>query len=225
MLQIKQKNLIYKLIVLVSLLLATPILINAYILQQGENQINTTSAQVAPAETAIVLGARVYSNGNASPVLMDRLDTAIELYQAGKVKKLLLTGDHGQTNYDEVNNMRKYVLSKGVPDVDIFMDHAGFSTYESMYRARDVFAVKKAVVVTQQFHLPRALYIARAMGLEVSGIVADKRDYVGMDYLELREFLARNKAFLQLHILHSKPTYLGPVIPITGDGRLTQDQV
>lgn len=143
-------------------------------------------------DVAIVLGAKVLSNGSPSTVLADRLDTGIQLYKSGRVKKLLFTGDHGQTNYDEVNNMRRYAVSKGVPEKDIFMDHAGFSTYDSMYRARDIFLVNKAVILTQEFHLPRSLYIARV------------------------------KAFLQLSI-NMKPKYLGPAIPISGDGRATKD--
>jgi len=127
-------------------------------------QDGVSSIEEAPAaDAAIVLGAKVFKSGALSQVLADRMDTGIELYQKGKVKKLLLTGDHGQTSYDEVNAMRRYALERGVPDEDIFMDHAGFSTYDSMYRARDVFMVRKAIIVTQEFHLSRALFIARAV--------------------------------------------------------------
>lgn len=173
-------------------------------------------------DVAVVLGAKVLGNGLPSAVLADRLDTGIQLYKVGRVKKLLLTGDHGQTNYDEVNNMRRYAVSKGVPEEDIFMDHAGFSTYDSMYRARDIFLVNKAVIVTQEFHLPRALYIARSLGLDAKGVRADKRNYIGAGYLSFREVFARVKAFLQLSI-NMKPKYLGPAIPISGDGRATKD--
>ncbi len=183
-----------------------------------------TVADSPKADAAIVLGARVYQSGALSPVLADRLDTGIQLYKEGKVKKLLLTGDHGQTTYDEVNNMRLYALGQGVPEEDIFMDHAGFSTYESMYRARDVFQVKTAVIVTQEFHLPRALYIARALGLKASGVRADKREYIGEDYLRFRELLANTKAAAQLAV-HDRPAYLGPEIPIWGDGRATKDKI
>ena len=179
--------------------------------------------QAPQADAAIVLGAKVFSSGAVSQVLADRLDTGIELYQKSRVRKLLLTGDHGQVTYDEVNNMRLYALQRGVPEEDIFMDHAGFSTYDSMYRARDVFKVKKAIIVTQEFHLPRAMYIARKMGLEVSGVQADKRQYVGENYLFYREVLARTKAVAQLAI-SMKPKYLGPAIPISGDGRATKDK-
>lgn len=174
------------------------------------------------AETAIILGARVYPSGALSPVLADRVTTGIELYKQGKVKKLLLTGDHGQTTYDEVNHMRQFALERGVPAEDIFMDHAGFSTYDSMYRARDIFLVSKAIIVTQEFHLSRALYIARTLGIEASGVKADKRQYVGENYLYFREVLARTKASAQI-MLRMKPKYLGPEIPISGDGRETKD--
>lgn len=187
----------------------------------GSTGVYTIDEQFS-SDVAIVLGAKVLGNGSPSTVLADRLDTGIELYKSGRVKKLLLSGDHGQTNYDEVNNMRRYAISKGVPEEDIFMDHAGFSTYDSMYRARDIFLVNKAVIVTQEFHLPRALFIARSLGLDAKGVTADKRKYVGAGYLSFREVFARTKAFLQLSI-RTKPKYLGPAIPISGDGRTTKD--
>ncbi len=173
-------------------------------------------------DAAVILGAKILKNGFPSQVLADRLDAGIELYKSGKVKKLLMTGDHGQVTYDEVNGMRRYAISKGVPEQDIFMDHAGFSTYDSMYRARDIFLIKKAVIVTQEFHLPRALYIARSLGLEVDGVIADKREYVGESYLNFREVFARTKAVAQVAI-SMKPKYLGPAISISGDGRSTND--
>lgn len=193
---------------------------NYSVYEAGSKGIYSTD-NAPQAEAAVVLGARVYKSGALSQVLVDRMDTGIELYQKGKVKKLLLTGDHGQITYDEVNAMRKYALSRGVSDKDIFMDHAGFSTYDSMYRAKEVFMVKKALLVTQEFHLPRALYIARAVGLKANGVTADKREYIGMDYIYFREILARTKAAAQV-IISMKPKYLGPSIPISGDGRLTK---
>ena len=119
--------------------------------------------------------------------------------------------------------MRRFLENKGVPPTDIFMDHAGFDTYDSMYRARDVFQVKDAVVVTQRFHLPRALWIAERMGLETQGVVADRRPYAGAEYYDYREMAARVKAFGEV-LFQRKPVFLGPVIPITGDGRATHDQ-
>ncbi len=181
---------------------------------------NVASAAGAPtAQVAIILGAKAWRD-RPSPMLADRLDIGIELYKAGKVPKLLLSGDHGTTSYDEVNTMRAYVLARGVPEADVFTDHAGFSTYDTMYRARDVFLVERALVVTQGFHLARAVYTARALGLTATGVAADQHDYPGVTLqLTLRDWLARVKAVVQLHVLHASPRFLGPSIPITGDGR------
>lgn len=180
-------------------------------------------ADVQPAQAALVLGAYVFPDGRPSAMVEDRLIMAESLYKAGKVKKILISGDHGRVEYDEVNAMRRYLEAKGVPTADIFMDHAGFDTYDSMYRARDVFQVHSAVVVTQRFHLPRAVWLARQMGLEAEGVVADRWVYDKASYYEAREVLARVKAFGEW-LFQRKPVFLGPVIPITGDGRATHDQ-
>jgi len=155
-------------------------------------------------------------------MLADRVETAVELYVQGKVKKILMTGDHGWDSYDEVNSMRKYARSRGIPDTDIFMDHAGFCTYDSMFRAREVFQVDSAVIVTQNFHLPRAVYIARELGIPAVGLSADRHIYAGAGAYAWREIPARVKAFAQV-IFDDKPRFLGPVISISGDGRSTHD--
>ncbi|MFZ5598131.1 MAG: SanA/YdcF family protein [Bacillota bacterium] len=187
----------------------------------GKNIVSP--AEAPQAQAALVLGAYVLPDGSLSHMLRDRVETAVELYKNGKVDKLLMTGDHGQASYDEVNHMRRYAEEMGVPAEDIFMDHAGFSTYESMYRGRDVFKVESAIIVTQAFHLPRAVYIARSLGIEAKGVKADKHLYRGVEYNEAREVLARNKDFFNVHFLKPQPTFLGPVISITGDGRQTRD--
>jgi SanA protein len=174
------------------------------------------------ADAAIILGARVYTDGTLSPMLTDRVETGVRLYKLGKVKKLLLSGDHGQVTYDEVNAMLQYALDRGVPDEDVFTDHAGFSTYDTMYRARDVFLVKTALVVTQGFHLARAVYTARSLGLEATGVPADIQPYVHERRFAMRDWLARTKAFLQLNITKPEPRYLGPTLPIDGDGAATR---
>lgn len=174
-------------------------------------------------QAAIVLGAYVFPDGRVCDMLADRIITAVELYKGKKVRKIIMTGDHGRNSYDEVNSMRRYAEKLGVPTEDIFMDHAGFSTYESMYRARDIFMVDSAVVVTQTFHLPRALYTAESMGLKAVGVKADRHVYAGAEYYEMREIPARLKAFAQIHLLRSKPTFLGEAIPVDGDGTLTHD--
>lgn len=188
----------------------------------GRSAIRTAETSPA-AQTAVVLGALVYPDGRVSPMVAERLETTYELYRLGKVGRVLITGDHGQVEYDEVNAMRRYLEAKGVPPAHIFMDHAGFDTYDSLYRARAVFQVRSALVVTQRFHLPRALYIARRLGVEAHGVAADRFIYRDALYYEVREAAARIKAFGEV-FLRRKPVFLGPVIPITGDGRETHDQ-
>ncbi len=198
--------------------------VNVYIGKYSKKYIHK-KGNSPKAHTAIILGAKVYKSGKLSGMLEDRVLTGLELYRKGKVRKLLLTGDHGGKRYDEVNNMRKYLLKKRVAAKDIFMDHAGFSTYDSMYRAREIFHVKDAVVVTQGFHIARAVYIARHLGINATGIIADRRKYKKSSRIkaEIRETAARVKAFLFVHVFKPEPRFLGKSIPITGDGRKTLD--
>lgn len=182
--------------------------------------------QDAPAADAVlVLGAYVTPSGRVSDMLRDRLTVGLELYQAGRAPKLLVSGDHGQKEYDEVNAMKQFLKDQQVSSQDIFMDHAGFSTYESIYRARDIFQVKRVIIVTQEYHLVRALFIARELGLEAYGVPAD-RHYYGqvMQYYHLREIAARNKDYLLAKVFRPKPTFLGEAIPVSGDGRATDDK-
>jgi SanA protein len=208
---------------LVVVLLGGFVAVNLYTQAEGGRHSVSSPREAPEAEVAIILGARVYSNGEPSPMLADRLETGVQLYKLGKVGKLLVSGDHGTTHYDETNAMRRYVLARGVPPEDIFMDHAGFSTYDTMYRARDVFQVTSALIVTQQFHLDRAVYTARRLGIEATGVPADLQPYANEARFAARDWLARCKAFLDLNLLHPGPKYLGPVIPISGDGRATLD--
>ncbi len=184
---------------------------------------HTFDRNEAPSATvAIVLGAKVNADGNPSDVLADRLITAFELYQNGNVDKVLLSGDHGTESYDEVMAMRDFLLEYGVEPDDLFLDHAGFDTYDTMYRARFVFHVEDAIVVTQKFHLPRAVMTARILGIEATGVVADRQRYVKQLQFSARELLARIKATKDL-ILKPSSTYLGEPIPITGNGQVTWD--
>jgi len=177
-----------------------------------------------PAEpVALILGSQVWDNQQLSSILEDRILTGLALYQNGKVKKLLLSGDHGRKDYDEVNAMKKYLLERGVNANDIFLDHAGFCTYDSCYRARDVFGAKSLIIVTNGFHLPRALYIANELGIDAIGVASDRRHYLAARYNNLREILACGKAFYQTNIAHSKPAFLGASIDLTGSGLVTQD--
>lgn len=175
------------------------------------------------ADCVIALGAMVWGKDTLSHMLEDRVLGAIDVYERGGAKKILMSGDHGQKDYDEVNAMKKYAVEKGVDADDVFMDHAGFSTYETMYRARDVFQAKKVVIVTQKYHLYRAVYVARALGLDAYGVASDPRPYSSAVYNNAREFLARVKDFFTA-IVKPEPTYLGEAIPINGSGSQTDDQ-
>lgn len=179
-------------------------------------------AQAKPVDAIIILGAYVRPDGALSWILQDRLDTGLELYRVGLAPKILVSGDHGHKNYNEVQAMKDYLLDHDVPAQDIFMDHAGFDTYDSLYRAHDIFQVNSAIIVTQNFHLPRALYIAKRLGINAQGVEA--RLYYPWWYANtIRDSLARVKAYIDVEILKSKPNHLGDVIPISGDGRVTQD--
>ena len=195
---------------------AAILLVNWRVDGVGKPKIYHDIDKIPSAYTVIVLGASVYQNGNLSPILKDRVDSALELYSAGKAKRFLLSGDHGQENYDEVNSMKDYLSERGVPDADIFLDHAGFDTFDSMYRSHYIFEVDSAIVVTQKFHLPRALYIADRLGFNYIGYAADKHQYQSIENLEFRENLANLKAFWEV-LIGKEPTYLGNKIPITGD--------
>jgi vancomycin permeability regulator SanA len=174
-------------------------------------------------QAALLLGARVYADGRLSDILKDRADTALDLYNSDKVERILVSGDHGQTTYDEVNAMRDYLLEAGVPADDIFLDHAGFDTYDSVYRAKHIFQAESLLIVTQDFHLPRALFIARGVGVEAYGVSADRHQYIMANYNELRESLARVKAYVEV-LIGAKPKYLGAAIPLSGDSKKSWDR-
>lgn len=167
-------------------------------------------------EVALVLGASVL-RGKPSPILEERAHAAVQLYREGKVAKILVTGDNSSLTHDEVTPVRKYLIDAGIPAGDVFLDHAGFDTYSSMYRARDVFGASSVTIVTQDFHLPRAVFLARMLGLTAYGLHA-KGGGSGNDYL--REVPASLKALLDL-AAHRQPKYLGEAIPLSGDGSTT----
>lgn len=172
--------------------------------------------------TVVVLGARVYSDGGLSLYLKNRVEGALALYNSGKVSRFLLSGDHGTKSYDEVNAMKDYLENQGVPTSDIFLDHAGFNTYNSMVRAKEIFEVEDCIVVSQDYHLPRAIYIARSLGVDAYGFAQSSAELSSSNFNKRREFLARVKSFIELK-LGLEPTYLGEVIPITGDSKLSYD--
>lgn len=225
----KRKGKIFKILLLALVILGivggcAVLGINAWVVHSTSDRVLTPekAAELQDVDCILVLGCLVRSEGNPSDMLADRLRRGVELHKAGAAPKLLMTGDHGRTNYDEVNTMKQYAIDEGIPSQDIFMDHAGFSTYESLYRARDIFQAKKIIIVTQEYHLYRALYIAQALGLDAYGVNADYRNYSGQTMRDIREILARNKDFLT-SVFQPQPTYLGDAIPISGSGDLTND--
>ena len=189
----------------------------------SERLLSVQEASQLKADCILVLGALVRTNETPSNLLEDRLQRGIELYNLGVSDRLLMSGDHGQVNYDEVNVMKQYAIDTGIPSQHVFMDHAGFSTYESFYRARNVFLARKIEIVTQEYNLYRALYIAAKLGFDAYGVPAAPKSYTGQFSREMREILARAKDVFYT-ILKPQPTYLGYTIPVNGNGDLTNDK-
>ena len=198
--------------------------INGYVKHVGGKKILTSeeAAQLADVDCILVLGCLVKSNGVPSDMLTDRLNRGVELYELGAAPKLLMSGDHGRKDYNEVEAMKQFAIDAGIPSSDVFMDHAGFSTYDSMYRAKEIFAADKVIIVTQEYHLYRAIYIAEQLGLDAYGVASDYHTYRGQTYRDLREILARVKD-AAITVFKPEPTYLGDVIPVSGDGDVTND--
>lgn len=198
--------------------------INAHVVKSTEGLIvSPEKAKDLGADCIIVLGCKVRENGEPSDMLRDRLERGVELYRLGAAPKIIMSGDHGRKSYNEVGTMKHYAVDCGVPSSDVFMDHAGFSTYETVYRAKEVFGAKKVIIVTQRYHLSRALYIAKSLGLEAVGVDSDLETYRGQLRRDVREVLARCKDFLT-SVIKPQPKYLGEAIPVSGDGDLTNDE-
>ncbi len=213
-------------------LLSLTVLGTAVVLMINSAVCTSTKDYILSAEEAtelrdfdciLVLGCGVHDDGSPSAMLHDRLKRSLEMYEAGVSDRLLMTGDHGRVGYDEVDTMKGFAVDAGVPSECVFMDHAGFSTYESMYRAKAIFGAEKVLIVTQEYHLYRAVYIARQLGLEAYGVDADYRGYSGQTARDIRELLARVKDVGSC-IFKPEPTYLGEPIPIWGNGELTHDE-
>ena len=199
--------------------------INAIVKGSVKDQILSAeeAAQLTDVDCILVLGCGIHADGSPSDMLHDRLRRGVELFALGAAPKLLMSGDHGREGYDEVDTMKTFAVDAGIDSDDVFMDHAGFSTYESMYRAREIFQAKKIIIVTQEYHLYRAIYIAESLGLEAYGVSSDYRAYSGQTGRDVREVLARVKDF-GTSLFQPKPTFLGEAIPIWGDGNLTNDE-
>ena len=217
------RKMIKYIIMLILIFVVTVLVINFFVKIVTKNRIlkKEEYSKLEDIDCIIVLGAGIWNN-EPSPMLEDRLLEGINLYKNNVSNKIIMSGDHGRAEYDEVNIMKNYAIERGVKSEDIFMDHAGFSTYESIYRAKAIFKAKRIVVVTQKYHLYRALYIAKQLDLEAYGVGADPRQYVGATYREIREILARDKDFIKC-IFKPEPTYLGETIPVSGNGDVTND--
>ena len=189
---------------------------NALIYAETKPYIYNDPAEAPVAEVALIPGAPVFPSGALTSIFKDRVDMAIRLYEAKKVSKILVSGDNSTVSHNEVNPVRRYLIERGIPEKDIFLDHAGFDTYSSMYRARDIFGVTSVLITSQSFHLPRAVFIARGLGIEAYGVNAD----VGQALFSntVREVFADEKAVLNL-AFNRTPKFLGDTIPISGDGR------
>ena len=198
--------------------------INGYVKSVAKERIVTVeeTATLEDVDCIIVLGCQVRDDGTLSHMLRDRLMRGLEVYHAGATPKLLMSGDHGRKEYDEVNAMKQYAIENGVPSEHVFMDHAGFSTYETVYRAKEIFEADKVIIITQEYHLYRALYIADKLGLEAYGVSADLNKYAGQSMRDFREVLARCKDWAMC-IFKPEPTYLGESIPVNGNGDVTND--
>ncbi|MBQ3528957.1 MAG: YdcF family protein [Oscillospiraceae bacterium] len=218
------KGIIVLVLILGVLVAGGAFVVNAYVKEVASPHILTpeAAAELEGVDCILVLGCLVHSDGEPSDMLHDRLQRGVELHKAGAAPKLLMSGDHGQDDYDEVAAMKQFAITEGIASEDIFMDHAGFSTYESIIRARDVFQAKKIIIVTQEYHLYRALYLAQKLGVEAYGVASDYRSYSGQGGREMREILARVKDFA-FSYLEPEPTYGGEAIPISGNGDLTND--
>jgi len=175
-----------------------------------------TVETISPQKAAVVFGAGLTASGRPTAVLKDRVATAVELYQAGKVEKILMSGDNRFIDYNEPGAMKNYALELGMPEEDIVLDYAGRRTYDTCYRAGAIFQLDKAILVTQWFHLPRALYTCSSLGLDTVGVAADRRSYRDEDFWKVREILASLIAMIQVHLTHPEPV-LGeqePIFPV-----------
>ncbi len=224
----KVKKFISLILIIGVILAQIPIFINAYIYEYASKYILTVEeTKDYNVDCVLVLGAGV-RNGAPTPILQERILRSTEIFATGCTDRILMSGDHGREDYDEVNTMKNFATDNSeVLATNILMDHAGFSTYESMYRAKEIFEVDSLIIVTQEYHLYRAIYDARRLGLEAYGVCADGYFNFSLTkelYNDSREFLARVKDFFWC-IIKPEPTYLGEVIPITSPGEATDDKL
>ena len=217
------KYLFILIILIITIILIFIIFINFYVINSTKNNIleKEKISEKENFDCILILGAGIWGN-NPSPMLEDRLIQGISLYKEGIAPKIIMSGDHGKEEYNEVQVMKDYAIKEGVPSEDIFMDHAGFSSYDSIYRAKEIFGAKKILIITQQYHFYRASHIAKKLELEAYGVASNLREYPNQLFREIREIFARNKDFVKCYF-KPEPTFLGEKIPITENGDITND--
>lgn len=220
MLRVVGRVLMALLVVVVAVVLVFAGTNAAAILSSRDDIVDAQEAVSFDADAIIVLGASVLPDGTPSGILRDRLDDGIALYFAGAAPKLIMSGDNGTESYNECWAMKRYAIAQGVPSEDIFCDHAGFSTYETMYRARNVFGAERVVIATQTYHLYRAIYDAQGVGMEAIGVPSDYGDYANQLWYDVREIFARTKDFFQV-LFKVESTYVGDPISLDQSGDVT----
>lgn len=217
----KYKAVIFVVLGIVLLIGIAAVSLSVYMVKATEKNIFTadTFKNDGKADCILILGAGV-NDGKPKPMLRDRLLAGIELYKSGAAEKIIMSGDHGRADYDEVNVMRAFALEQGVSAEDIFLDHAGFSTYDSVYRAKNIFGAENIIIVSQKYHLYRALYIAKKLDVKAAGVSADLNTYGGQLKRDIREIIARDKDFFKC-IVKPEAEIMGDKIPLDGDGSIT----
>lgn len=217
----KYKVLIFVIAGIALLIGITAISLSVYMVKATEKSVFTadTFKNDEKADCILILGAGV-KDDKPKPMLRDRLLTGIELYKSGAAKKIIMSGDHGRADYDEVNVMRAFALEQGVRAEDIFLDHAGFSTYDSVYRAKNIFGAENIIIVSQKYHLYRALYISEKLDVKAAGVSANLNTYGGQLKRDIREIIARDKDFFKC-IAKPEAEIMGDKIPLDGDGSIT----
>lgn len=217
----KYKAVIFVVLGIVLLIGIAAVSLSVYMVKATEKNIFTadTFKNDEKADCILILGAGV-KDGKPKPMLRDRLLAGIELYKSGAAEKIIMSGDHGRADYDEVNVMRAFALEQGVSAEDIFLDHAGFSTYDSVYRAKNIFGAENIIIVSQKYHLYRALYISEKLDVKAAGVSANLNTYGGQLKRDIREIIARDKDFFKC-IVKPEAEIMGDKIPLDGDGSIT----
>ena len=217
----KYKAVIFVVLGIVLLIGIAAVSLSVYMVKATEKNIFTadTFKNDEKADCILILGAGV-KDDKPKPMLRDRLLTGIELYKSGAAEKIIMSGDHGRADYDEVNVMRAFALEQGVRAEDIFLDHAGFSTYDSVYRAKNIFGAENIIIVSQKYHLYRALYISEKLDVKAAGVSANLNTYGGQLKRDIREIIARDEDFFKC-IVKPEAEITGDKIPLDGDGSIT----